>query len=148
MGGTRLTLGLSANIQVPQQKQFYTFSQTSHSWEFVTHVSHLCLLGASQVWLPSQNRPQISHKQCHICFGGAICCFTYTCRLSQQPTHRDLQKRPQWCPVKAVTNLALCTHQRGSLDQLSKDGSKNDENICTKRAFISVLPTECSDGLT
>lgn len=57
-------------------------------------------------------------------------------------------KKASVVSCQSSDKLALCTHQRGSLDQLSKDGSKNDENICTKRAFISVLPTECSDGLT
>lgn len=62
-GESRLTLGLSSNSQVPQQEQFYTFSQNSRGWEFVTRISHLCLPGTSQVWLPpwTGHRPHMSN---------------------------------------------------------------------------------------
>lgn len=41
-----------------------------------------------------------------------------------------------------------CLVQRGLFDQLSNYGRKNDENVCTKRAFISVSHSEYSESLT
>lgn len=87
---TLLTLGPSSHSQVPQQERPDAFSQTSRRQEFDTRIFHLCPLGASRVWLPPWNRPQISHEQRHLCFGGAVCHFTYARLLLQPPTHRDL----------------------------------------------------------
>ena len=74
----------------------------------------------------------------------------YLCSALVAPTYpqRFAKKASMVSGQSGDTNLALRTHQRGSLDRLSKCERKNDENICTERAFMSVSPSECSEGLT